>query len=266
MFSHPFLRGLTPTLHIAHRGGSALAPENTLPAFRQAVERFRTDMLELDLHLSSDGELVVAHDSTLDRCTDLAGPLREFTYAQLARADAGFRFERDGSFPFRGQGIVLPRFVDVLRALPGLRINVELKPDNPGIELAFADLVRAERAVERVCCGSESDEQAARLFQALPDACHFFPREALTAFVLSIKGDVEPPVDERFTVLDMPLSYDGLRLVDETFRNAAKGHGKWINVWTIDDPAEMRELRRLRVGGIMTDRPDLLRQVLSEPL
>ena len=63
----PFLRGLRPTLHIAHRGGALLAPENTLVAFRQAVERYRTDMLELDVHLSRDGELVVAHDPTLER-------------------------------------------------------------------------------------------------------------------------------------------------------------------------------------------------------
>ena len=77
----PFLRGLRPTLHIAHRGGAALAPENTLDAFRQAVERYRIDMLELDVHLTRDGEVVVAHDDTLERTTNGRGQVPLMKYS-----------------------------------------------------------------------------------------------------------------------------------------------------------------------------------------
>src|SRR5215213_3160249 len=160
----PFLRGLRPTLHIAHRGGALLAPENTLPAFQQAVARYRTDMLELDVHLSRDGELVVSHDPTLERCTDAEGSLAERTLAQLQQLDAGYHFSPDGQhFPFRGQGVRLPTLREVLRAFPGLRLNVEAKPDVPGIEDAMHALLREEGALERVCLGSELDAVAQRL-------------------------------------------------------------------------------------------------------
>jgi glycerophosphoryl diester phosphodiesterase len=260
----PFLRGLRPTLHIAHRGGALLAPENTLPAFQQAVTRYRTDMLELDVHLSRDGELVVSHDPTLERCTDAEGPLAERTLAQLQRLDAGYHFSPDGQhFPFRGQGVRLPTLREVLRAFPGLRLNVEAKPDVPGIEDAMHALLREEGALERVCIGSELDAVAERLVRAMPDACHFYPREALTAAVMALKGGEPAPAAPHFHVFDMPLYFGGMRLIDAPFLEAARAAGKWVNVWTVDAAEEMRQLVAEGVGGIMTDRPDLLRAVLD---
>lgn len=262
---HPFLQGLRPTLHIAHRGGALLAPENTLPAFREAVERWRTDMLELDVHASRDGELVVSHDPTLQRCTDGHGRISEHTLAELQRLDAGFQFTPDGgsTFPFRGQGIRLPTFREVLRAFPGVRLNVEVKTEATGIEAAVASLIRAEGAVNRVCLGSELDPLGERLVAAAPEVCAFYPRDALTALVLALKSGDAPPDDPRFQVLDMPLDYGEVRLVDGPFLEGTRRMGRWVNVWTVDDPATMRELVGLGVGGIMTDRPDLLRAVLG---
>jgi glycerophosphoryl diester phosphodiesterase len=260
-----FLQGLKAPLHISHRGGALLAPENTLAAFRMAVERYRTDMLELDVHLTRDGEVVVAHDTTLERCTDGTGPLAALTLAELRRLDAGFRFTPDGgrTFPFRGQGVRIPTLREVLRALPSLRLNIEVKPDVPGIEEAFGEVLRAEGALARVCIGSEQDAIAERLLAVLPDACHFYPRDALAAWVLPLKAGEVPPVDERFTVIDMPLYFGEVRLVDEPLLRAAAAHGKWVNVWTVDDPAEMRRLLDEGIGGVMTDRPDLLREVMD---
>src|SRR5262245_53518696 len=137
-----YLQGLRPTLHISHRGGALLAPENTLFAFRMALERYRTDVLELDVHLTRDGELVVFHDATLERCTNGSGPLSALSFAELRRLDAGYGFTRDGrTFPFRGQGIQIPSLREVLRTFPTARLNVEVKPDVPGIEDAFSRLL-----------------------------------------------------------------------------------------------------------------------------
>ena len=262
MLDPPFFRGLRPTLHIAHRGGAALAPENTLEAFRLAVESFRTDVLELDVQRTADGELVVFHDDTVDRCTDGTGALASLPLAAVRRLDAGYRFERDGTFPFRGGGVRVPTLREVLRAFPGVRLNVELK--QPGGEQAFADLLRDERALDRVCVGSERDDVGERLAALLPDACHFYPREKLAALVMALKTGSAPPVDDRFAVLDMPLWFGDVRLVDTAFVRAAAALGKWVNVWTVDDEAEMRQLVRDGVGGVMTDRPDVLRRVLDE--
>jgi glycerophosphoryl diester phosphodiesterase len=262
---HPFLEGLRPTLHIAHRGGALLAPENTLVAFRAALERWRTDMLELDVHASGDGELVVSHDPTLQRCTDGEGRIADHTLTELQRLDAGFQFSPDGgrTFPFRGQGVRLPTFREVLRAFPGIRLNVEVKAEAPGIEAAVASLLRAEGAVNRVCLGSELDPLGERLVDAAPEVCAFYPRDALTALVLAIKSGSEPPDDPRYQVLDMPLDYGEVRLVDAPFLEATTWLDRWVNVWTVDDVESMRALVAIGVGGIMTDRPDLLREVLG---
>jgi glycerophosphoryl diester phosphodiesterase len=262
---HPFFRGLRPTLHISHRGGAQLAPENTLLAFREAVERWRTDVLELDVHITRDGALVVSHDATLERCTDGEGPLATHTLAELQRFDAGFRFTLDGgrTFPFRGQGLRLPSLQEVLENFPEVRVNVEVKADAPQIEMAVATLLRRQHAVHRVCLGSELDELAGGLVEALPEGCFFYPRDALTELVVAIKSGTPPPDDARYQVLDMPLDFGEVRLVDRALVQAVERLGRWVNVWTVDDEETMRALVDLGVGGIMTDRPDLLRAVLG---
>ena len=262
---HPFLEGFRPTLHIAHRGGALLAPENTLLAFQAAVARWRTNMLELDVHATRDGELVVSHDPTLQRCTDGHGRIAEHSLAELQRLDAGFHFSPDGghTFPFRGEGVRIPTFREVLRAFPDTPLNVEVKAEASGIESAVASLLRSEGAARRVCLGSELDPLAERLVEAAPEVCAFYPRDALTQLVLAIKSGDEPPDDPRFQVLDMPLDYGEVRLVDGQFLEATNRLDRWVNVWTIDDPDTMRSLAAMGVGGIMTDRPDLLREVLG---
>jgi glycerophosphoryl diester phosphodiesterase len=261
---HAFVRGLRPTLHISHRGGAALAPENTMAAFESAVSEHGTDMLEIDVHATRDGEIVVAHDATLERCTDADGPIADRTLAQLSRVDAGHRFTPDGgaTWPWRGRGLRIPRLSDVLTAFPALRFNVEVKPEAPGVEVEVVDVVRRSGAAERVCIGSESDAVGARLLAAFPEACHFYPRQALTDAVLAIREGRAVP-DSPFLVLDMPLHFFGTRLVDDAFLAAAAAAGKWVNVWTVDDPDDMRWCVEHRVGGVMTDRPDLLREVLG---
>src|SRR5512133_1942961 len=97
---HPFFNGLKPTLHISHRGGAGVSPENTMFAFHRAAEEFRTDMLELDVHLPRDRELGVAHDSKVDRCTDGKGAIAAMNLADLQRLDAAFHFSTDGGRTF----------------------------------------------------------------------------------------------------------------------------------------------------------------------
>ena len=122
----PFFDGRP--LAIAHRGGAALRPENTMAAFDHAVE-LGVDAIELDVRLSRDAEVVVIHDATLDRTTDARGPVAALTAAELARVDAGHRFQVDGRFPHRGVGIA--RLVDVLDRFRDLPFIVELKGESP---------------------------------------------------------------------------------------------------------------------------------------
>ncbi len=260
----PFFLGLRPTLHISHRGGALLAPENTRAAFDSAIERWRTDMLELDVHLTADGQLVVSHDPTVQRCTNGEGPIREQTLAELQRLDAGYHFTPDSglTYPFRGKGVRLPSFKEVLVAYPGLPLNVELKEDAPGAVEALAALVRGLGAGPRVCIGSELDWLAERLVKALPEVTHFYPRDALVQAVVAIKSS-EPLPPSPYSVLDVPYRYAGVTLLDRDFLAAAREAEKWVNVWTVDAEPEMRALVAMGVGGVMTDRPDILRRVLD---
>jgi glycerophosphoryl diester phosphodiesterase len=225
-------------------------------AFERAVNDHHTDMLELDVRATSDGHVVVAHDETLERCTNGAGELGAQHWADIRLLDAAF------SWPaFRGRGLSIPSFEDVLRAFPGTRLNVEIKSEAT-IE-PFVHLVRRADCLARVCLGSEHDTIADALARLLPQACLFYPRNALAAFVLPIKGGDAPEDDARFTVLDMPLHWEGVTMFDASLASMARAHHKWINVWTVDDPADMSRAIADGVGGIMTDRPDLLRQVLT---
>jgi glycerophosphoryl diester phosphodiesterase len=262
---HPLFRGLRPTLHIAHRGGAALAPENTRIAFDLAVSRWRTDMLELDVHLTRDGELAVSHDPTLQRCTDGEGHIRELTLRELQTLDAGHRFTLDGgtSFPFRGRGVRIPSFGEILRAYPELPFNVELKADTAGAAEALVELIRSEKATGRVCLGSELDALGEKLVELLPGGCHFYPRDALTEAVVAVKSGEAFPLETPYAVMDLPYRFGDATLVDADLVHAATRAGKWVNVWTIDAEEDMRALASIGVGGIMTDRPDLLRQVLG---
>ena len=255
---HAFFDGLRPTLHIAHRGGAALAPENTMVAFRAAVEVWHTDMLELDVHRSRDGELVVHHDPDLDRCTNGRGPLAERTWAELEDLDAGWHHPAH-----RGAGLRLPRLVEVLEAFPRTRLNVELKASDPALVTDFVRLLRQRGEVDRVCCGSEIDDVGEALRAALPEGCHFLPRGALTAWVTGALQGASPAAPAGYHVVDMPMTWQGMNLVNDRLVSAADRAGLWVNVWTVDEEPDMERLRDLGVGGIMTDRPDRLRRVLG---
>lgn len=260
----PFLSGLKPTQHISHRGGSLLAPENTIAAFEMSVIQYQTDMLELDVHRTRDGKLVVSHDPTVNRCTNGRGAIREMSCSEIQSLDAGFHFtDASNSHPFRGRGVAIPLLTEVLDRFRPLRVNVDVKTDEPEIESLFAETVRGCCAVNRICCGSESDPLAFRLLQKLPEACHFFPRDAATSFILAVKSGESPVLSDDYTVLDIPYQFEGIDLVDEELLSAATHRNLWVNVWTVDEEPTMEKLVALGVGGIITDRPDRLRAVLN---
>src|SRR5262245_15522452 len=149
---HPFFAASRP-LVFAHRGGSALAPENTIEAFDNGLA-LGADGLELDVHLSRDGLVVVHHDRTLDRTTNLRGPLESRTAGELARADAAYSFGGNGSFPFRGRGLGVPLLSEVLARYRDVPIIVELKVNTSELAEAVVEVVRRASAVDRVCLGS----------------------------------------------------------------------------------------------------------------
>jgi glycerophosphoryl diester phosphodiesterase len=240
-------------LNIAHRGASAYAPGNTLAAFRLALE-MGADGFELDVMLSADGHLVVIHDDTVDRTTDGSGPVRQKTLAELKALDAGARF----AVRFAGERIPTLEEVFDLVAENRAFVNVEIKTDSPkgdGLEKRLVALIRAYGLRERLLISSFNPFALWRMRRLAPD----LPLALLYAEDLPVYLR-----DRWFAFLSRP---DAL---NPSFGMATQEHVRWakskrypLYVWTVDEEPEMRRLIALGVDGIITNKPDLLRQVLA---
>lgn len=263
MITPPFLRGLPTPALIAHRGGGLLRPENTLEAFRHALD-LGVDVLELDLRLTRDGHVVVLHDEDVARTTDGTGPVSSMTLADLRRLDAGARFDPPaGGESWRGRGLTVPTFEELLRELPAVRMNIELKTAEPLLLEKFAALVRSFDREELICTGSALDDVARNVRAALPGVCMFFPEEAARTWIMRARGidGLQPP--ERYDVLEIPFELDGVQLVDTELVERAHDEGIALQVWTVNDEDGMRRAVEVGVDGIMTDDPALLARVLG---
>ncbi len=211
----PVFIGLERTINIAHRGGIDLYPENTLLAFESAISRHRCPMIETDVQLTADNEVVIFHDHTLDRTTDGAGKVSAHTWDDLRRLDAGYHFapDPDGPPTRRGQGIGIPTLRETLRTFPETRFNIELKSSDPTIVDATVRVLRDEGATSRVVVGSEHDAIGAQLVNAYPEGTHFFPRDALVAWVMAVHNGQTPDASGPYTVIDMPMTLQGYPLI-----------------------------------------------------
>ncbi|HTN52183.1 MAG TPA: glycerophosphodiester phosphodiesterase [Anaeromyxobacter sp.] len=261
---HPYLDLPGPWL-VAHRGGSLLAPENTLPAFDRAAA-LGADALEIDVRRTADGAVVVFHDEETARLTGAPGTIEARTLAEVKALDAGHSFTPDGgaSFPFRGRGVAVPRLSEVLARHPRLRLNIDAKPDDPALAEALALELRAAGALERVCVGSFFDAQAERLGALLPGCARYLPERAATCHVMAAKSGADGAAcPGGYQLADLPHRLGDLEVVDRAVVSYLHARGIPVHVWTVDDEAEMRELLALGVDGIVTDRPDLLARVLG---
>ncbi len=261
----PYLDLRRPWL-VAHRGGALLAPENTLPAFDLAA-RLGADAFETDVHLTSDGEVVVFHDGETSRLTGEPGTIEARTLAEVQRLDAGARFSSDGgaTFPWRGRGIAPPTFRELLARHPATRVNVEAKSEDPSLAERLVACVREAGAVDRVCIGSQHDAQGERLRELLPEACHFLPEGAATCHVMAARAEGSTGCPEGWEVADLPYRMEGTDIVVLDAPTIAYLHRKGMAVfaWTVDAEEDMRALIAAGIDGIMTDRPDLLARVLG---
>jgi glycerophosphoryl diester phosphodiesterase len=253
-------------LFFAHRGGALLAPENTLAAFDRGVG-LGADALELDIQMTSDGELVVIHDMTVDRTTSGTGPVSAYTLVELRRLDAGYRFTSDSgaSFPFRGQRLNIPTLREVFVRYPALRVNIDLKESTPERERRLWALIQEQGAEERVLVASGELHEPIVRFRAISagrvatSASEREIRFFLFAAWAGAARVLRPPYD----ALQVPETWRGVRVVSPRVIAAAHRMGLDLHVWTVDARADMDRLLAWGVDGLMSDRPDLLAQALG---
>ena len=250
MSSPAYLDGPAP-LAFAHRGGAGTGAnvgiENTMASFADAVARGFT-YLETDVRCSADGTVYTLHDETLERVTGNAARVADLTDAQLGR-------ERlDGREP-------PARLADVYAAFPQARLNIDVKT----IEAvdATCELIEQLGVVDRTCLASFEHATLTAIRRRLPDVVTSASKLEVAELVLRPTTLLRRLSVIRANCLQVPAQYGRIKVVTPRFVAKAHALGLQVHVWTVDDADEMHRLLDLGVDGIITDRTDILRDVLT---
>ncbi len=251
-------REISRPIFFAHRGGGKEAPENTIPAFENSAEN-GIDVLELDVRATKDGELVVIHDSKLERTTNGTGAVGEKTLAELKGLDAGFAFSEDGGkvFPFRDKGVKIPTLREVFERFPERAINIELKDTNPGLAPALCTLIKKYERADRVIVASTGSPVLEEFRSTCAGvATSASLREAIW-FLFLYKIGLSDRFEAKMQALQIPESLFGMTVVSDEFIRAAHERGLKLHIWTANRNSDIKRLVDAGVDGVMTDRPSL---------
>jgi len=276
-------------LNIAHQGGEHEVPSDTLYGFKTALPK-GVDVLEMDVHLTADGQVVALHDTTVDRTTNGSGTVEQMTLAEIKALDAAhwfvpgvgtthsrpaeeyvFRGVATGETPppegFEPNDFTIPTLEEILQTFPDTLINVELKQSNSTgrFELEVARLLREYNRVDDVIVVSFLDHSL-EVFKAFAPEVHTATATGNAAvFWASSQNALPGAPNPRHVALQVPMSFNGIPVItDDDFVKNANANGLAVHVWTINDRATMEQLLDYGVQGIMTDRPTLLEQILQE--
>src|SRR5258708_21455654 len=243
-----------PPRVFGHRGSAGTHPENTLESFRAAVAS-GVQYLEFDIHMTRDGEIVVAHDARLKRACGLDGTIPEMTYAELAKADAGRMFTLDGAtFPFREQGIRVLRLSEVLAEFPKLRMIVEVKQIAPSVVSPMLEVIDRAGMRRNVLVASEHQEpldEARKLAPEIPTNFSYLESGMFIQAMGTRDASYRPPAD----AVQIPHRHESWELVTRQSVDFAHRMGIEVHVWTVNEEAEMSELLDMGVDGLISNYP-----------
>jgi glycerophosphoryl diester phosphodiesterase len=245
---------------IAHRGFSAAYPENTMPAFRAASEAGAL-YLELDIHMTNDGEIVVLHDDDLRRIAAHEGIVAEMSLAEISAADAGYNFPAGiEAFPFRGKGIRVPTLGEVLAAFPRQLFIIEIKQTFPSLVEAALGTIKRAGMSRRVLIASEHQEPLDEVRALAPSIPTNFSSREVGAFMQSLPPGA-PAFSPPGAALQVPPEYLSWKLVTPLSVAVAHRIGVEVHVWTVNEAAEARTLLAVGVDGIITDDPPTMLEI-----
>jgi glycerophosphoryl diester phosphodiesterase len=263
----------------AHQGGAWESPSSTVFAIGQALAAGAT-AIELDVHATADGELVVCHDATVDRTTPATGTIASFTLAELRQFDFSYWFipgadvtpgRPEGEYPYRGRAPEDPQFGittlrEVLEQFPDVVLNLDIKQTAPVVTAYEQSLARLLMEFERT-----DNVIVASFLDTVTDAFRSFAPLVPTSAGTNATAEFWRAVQENETIPDPPVvAYQvpermgDLLVVDEAFVDAAHRNGKAVHVWTVNETSAMERLSALGVDGIISDVPTILGQVLAE--
>ena len=262
---HPYYADNLPyPLVIAHQGGDGLWPGDTMFAFEHAAE-LGVDVLEMDLHITKEGVLVINHDETVDRTTDSTGEIEAMNLDEIKALDAGYDWSNDNgnTFPYRGMGITIPTLEEVFEAFPGYHMTIEIKTTERSMAMPFCELIRAYDMQDKVLVASFLDERMEEFREVCPEVATSSARQETTIFVLLSKAFLGRLYSPSFNALQVPEESSGITVMTTQFVHAAHERNLRVEPWTIDNPKQMKQYIEWGVDGIITDRPDLMLEILD---
>ncbi len=244
-------------LKCSHRGGLDLYPENTLYAFSCSVEKFNIDMVELDLQFTRDQKVVVLHDDSIDRTTNGKGAISDLNYNEILRYDAGYNFyDNDGGYIYRGKGIKIPLFEDVLKKFPNTYLNIELKQDVPNFLIEVVSLIKKYNFEKYIIIGSGKYILNKNIMKFLPNSCHYPSKIELYILVLLYPFYLIHKYSKKFNVIEAPIIYFGINIY-RLFINISKKIKKPIIFWGANNVSSIKMISNIpEIKGIITDSPD----------
>lgn len=259
-------------LMLAHQGGEALAPTNTMAAFDNADRIGGSDFLDIDIHLTRDGQIVGIHDETVDRTTNGHGRVDTFTLEELQQLDAGYNFQDlQGNYSYRGQGVRVVTLEEIFNKYADkYYLHFEIKDtypkDGPSqIEARLWEFIQKYHMEKKVIVASFQQNIVDR-FKRLSNGQVIMGagRAEIAQFVLTSKCRLPGFYRRKSNVLEIPTAHSGFNLKDPRLIANAHRLGMEVYYWTIDDKAEMKELIDLGADGLFTSRPDLLKELFAE--
>ncbi len=243
---------------IAHQGGNLLRPGNTLLAFDHAMS-LGADVLEMDVHLSADGKLVVIHDDTVERTTNGKGAVNTFTLGELQALDAGYHWPFQGeSRPFRGQNVFIPSFEQVLSRYPGQRLVVELKEDDVKLAQALCTALQASGREPMTLVASFHQEVMDHFRSFCPNTATSASSDEVRWFLLASRFYLGRLFSAPAIALQVPRERSGKVLLDKTFLQRARAANLHVDFWTLNSVSDLQRAIAVGAHGVITDRPDLM--------
>jgi glycerophosphoryl diester phosphodiesterase len=251
-------------LNIAHRGGAGEFPEHTMIAYQGALD-VGTHMLEIDVHRTVDGELVLMHDDTVDRTTDGSGLIADMTLSDLKALDAAYEFTLDGgqTYPYRGTGVAIPTPEEVFAAFPEALFVIEIKPAQALMVEEMLTAIDDAGVRENVILGSFNENVLDEIRLQAPDVHTSLSVGEVVEFA-ALTDETEAGYTPPALFLQVPIELMGITVLTPARVRRADRFGMRVQAWTINDEDEMRMLLDWGVHGIMTDLPSVLDAVLSE--
>jgi glycerophosphoryl diester phosphodiesterase len=243
---------------IAHQGGNGLRPGNTLLAFDYALA-LGVDVLEMDVHLSRDGQVVVMHDATVDRTTNGNGALADLDLADIRELDAAYHWPFDSDDKqFRGQAVQIPTLPEVVQRYPGHRLLLELKTPQPELANAVCEILRSHQQAPLTMVASFHQQALEAFRKACPTVATSASSDEVQSFMFFRNVGLSRLFIAPAIALQVAKVRDGVDLLNDDFVKDADELSLFVDFWTLNDVADMRMAEKIGAQGIITDRPDLL--------